>query len=500
MKIVVLEHPRIPSKDHFNDIANTPLWSCLMGGYAASVLEEAGFDTVFLDHAVPGARFEKTLATVAAEDPDLLCINAVYFWENTRALFDSLADLRTAGFAGHINLFGFFPTLVFRRIIEACPAVDSIAVGEFEHTLMELAAALNKTASFSGIEGLATADVLPHSLPAARPPEKNPDVFAFPKRSHLNGTVSILASRGCYNHCSFCPVPSFYNNGPLWRGRSPENIAEEMAQLADWGVSSFYFCDPNFIGPGQRGRQRTLELMDLIRPLNIRFGMETRPQDLDDTVLDSLTSAGFESLLMGIESGSAKVLSRIDKTSGPEAAARAIALCRAHGIEPEIGFLMFVPDSDFTDLAANLEFLSENRLLDRLDRTANLLSHVQIVLSGTSGYQRFEAQDRLSKTGLFGFQASVRFSEPAVAQVADRLVFACRQVLRETGNPESPVYWDNPDESASRAVNDYLVDLAWRLVKGDGISGNTAASDEFSRLAKDRDDIRTALSALFSRG
>jgi hypothetical protein len=32
MKITVLEHPRLPSDAHFNDIANTPLWSCLMGG------------------------------------------------------------------------------------------------------------------------------------------------------------------------------------------------------------------------------------------------------------------------------------------------------------------------------------------------------------------------------------------------------------------------------------------------------------------------------------
>ena len=77
MKIVVLEHPRIPSRDHFNDIANTPLWSCLMGGYAASALETAGFETVFLDHALPGALFEETLAALTVENPDLLCINAV---------------------------------------------------------------------------------------------------------------------------------------------------------------------------------------------------------------------------------------------------------------------------------------------------------------------------------------------------------------------------------------------------------------------------------------
>ena len=496
MNIAVLEHPRLPSEAHFNDIANTPLWSCLMGGYAAAALETAGFETLFLDHARPGARFEETLTQLASLAPDLICINAVYFWEQTQALFDFLTDLRTREFTGHLNLFGFFPTLVYRQILGTCPAVDSIAVGEFEHTLVELARALDRKAPVEGIDGLATASCLGHSRSMARMPEENPDIFPFPKRSHLSGTVSVLASRGCYNHCSFCPVPSFYNQGPLWRGRSPENIAREVKALAGRGVTSFYFCDPNFIGPGKKGRQQTMALMDLIRPLNIRFGMETRPQDLDDEVLESLTSAGFESLLMGIESGSRAVLNRIDKTSGPEASARAIALCRKHGIEPEIGFLMFVPDSDLDDLGANLEFLMENNLLDRLERTANLLSHIQIVLAGTSGYQRFEAQGRLEKTGLFDFQAAVRFADPAVSWVADRLVFACRLLLKETGNPKSPVFWEAPDEAASLAANDYLVELARTLIReADGGKGR----DDADSLERDREEIRTQVENLIGR-
>jgi len=51
MRIILLEHPRVPSAAHFNDIANTPLWSCLMTGYAASSLREAGFDAKIVDAA-----------------------------------------------------------------------------------------------------------------------------------------------------------------------------------------------------------------------------------------------------------------------------------------------------------------------------------------------------------------------------------------------------------------------------------------------------------------
>ena len=42
LRIALLEHPREASWFHMNDIANTPLSSSLMTGYAAAVLEAQG--------------------------------------------------------------------------------------------------------------------------------------------------------------------------------------------------------------------------------------------------------------------------------------------------------------------------------------------------------------------------------------------------------------------------------------------------------------------------
>ncbi|MBT7630849.1 MAG: B12-binding domain-containing radical SAM protein [Desulfobacula sp.] len=464
MKILVLEHPRIASEKRFNDIANTPLWSCLMGGYAAAALKREKFDTSFLDEALPDVSFDQTIKRILALSPDLLCVNTVYFWENTSALFDFFSELKIFGFSGHINLFGFFPSLVYRKILKMCDQVDSIAVGEFEHTIVELARSLEKEKSLETIEGLALKSCLLDNKGRMRTPAKNPDVFAFPERSSLKGTITILASRGCYNHCSFCPVPSFYNQGSLWRGRSPENIADEIKGLVAKGGKEFYFCDPNFIGPGTKGKKRIMGLMDLLKPLNIKFGMETRPQDLDDEVLRKIVNAGCESLLMGVESGSSNVLNQIDKSSGPAQSSDAIELCRKYGIEPEIGFLMFVPDSSLNDLKENMSFLMENKLLDRLARTANLLSHTQIVLAGTSGYNRFEKMKRLNKSGIFEFEADVHFLDPAVKWVATLLTFACHTILKTMSNSRSPIFWKNKDNGISQTANNYLVELSYSLI------------------------------------
>ncbi|MBA3012088.1 MAG: B12-binding domain-containing radical SAM protein [Proteobacteria bacterium] len=485
MNVLVLEHPRIASEKRFNDIANTPLWSCLMGGYAAASLAREGFDTAFFDHALMGASFDTTTEKVLALAPELLCVNAVYFWEHTPALFEFFSVLKTRGFSGHINLFGFFPSLVYKKILCECDPVDSIAVGEFEHTLAELATALKKGLSLENIEGLALRSCLFDNKSRMRKPEKNPDIFAFPQRTSLGGSVPILASRGCYNHCSFCPVPSFYNQGRLWRGRSPENIAQEIQNLVNQGVKDFYFVDPNFIGPGKAGKKRTMDLMDLLRPMGIRFGMETRPQDLDDQVLEHLVAAGFESLLMGVESGSPAVLAQINKSAGAAVASRAIFLCRKHGIEPEIGFLMFVPDACLDDLVENMKFLMKNTLLDRLDRTANLLSHTQIVLAGTSGYAGFEQENRLVKQGAFGFEAEVVFSDPRVAWAATLIPFACHTILRSMSDPHSPIFWKNETKEISQKANAFLVEESLSLISRAKEHSGNPGQGEAQRIKKE---------------
>ncbi len=478
MKILVLEHPRMISEKRFNDIANTPLWSCLMGGYAASMLESKGFDTCFMDAAGQRWNFQRAETEILDLDPDLLCVNAVYFWEHTPRLFDLFTRLRARGFSGHINLFGFFPTLVSQEILASAKEVDSIAVGEFEHTLVTLASSLKETGTITGIPGLALNSALDPNAFQLRAPEKDPDIFPVPLRPSLEGTVSILGSRGCYNHCSFCPVPSFYNQGPLWRGRTPEAIALEMQTLVDQGAREFYFTDPNFIGPGKRGKERILQLMALIKPMKIRFGMETRPSDLDDEILHHLVEAGFTSLLMGIESGSAQVLGKINKSAGPSQGTDAIDLCRRHGIEPEVGFLMFVQDATLPDLRNNIDFLMANNLLDRLERTANLLCHCQIVLKGTAAYTEFEQAGRLVKSGLFGFEGEVTFIDKGVKWMSKLVVTACHIILRSMGDPDSPVHFAKEESRVSKQANTYLLDLFFRLLdraEGDNMAGDIKA-------------------------
>jgi anaerobic magnesium-protoporphyrin IX monomethyl ester cyclase len=465
MKICVLDHPRIPSVTRFNDIANTPLWSCLMGGYAAGALDAAGFDVSYLDAATAGMDYAALDTRLAAMAPDLLAVNAVYFWEHTGRLFGFIDAFKRDHAPAHIALFGFFPSLAPAQILMHCPSVDSVCVGECEHLLRDLAAAIDLNQDWRQVPGLAYTIDDRTAFSTIRRPEPDPDRFPYPRRTEGvvgdDTTAAILGSRGCYNHCSFCPIPAFYQRGGGWRGRTPGNILAEVACLAGRGYRRFYFVDPNFIGPGRAGRQRALALMDGLRPLEIRFGMETRPNDLDEELMLAMAGAGLDSLLLGIESASPNVLGTLSKHATAAESRHALMLCRDAGIEPEVGFIMHTPDATLADLARNLDFLEGCRLLDRLDRTANLLCHRQIVFRGTRGFDAYASEGRILETDPLGFEAHITHTDARAAWVADVMVPICHDVLRRTGDPDDPLYWDAaaPDEMERQRVNACLVSL-----------------------------------------
>ncbi len=453
MRVLVLEHPRLPSREHFNDIANTPLWSCLMAGYAAAAMARAGARVRLLDARTWS--FARTQEAVLAARPDLLAVHAVYFWEHTGALFEFLARLKERGLSGPICLFGFFPSLVWRPLLESQDWLDLVVVGEPEQTLARLVGpgGMADPAGIAGLAGPGCRRLRP------RPPLADLDGLAPPWRPGLEGqeTVSILASRGCYNRCSFCLVPAMGGRG--WRGRSVESVAGEVAALVERGKRDFYFVDPNFIGPGARGRARARELARALAGLGISFGMETRAADLDPPVLEELARAGLGSLLLGLESAHPAALDRMGKNTPPSLNLAAIRAVRAVGLEPEVGFLMFDAQGSLAEVEANFAFLQEAGLLDRLSRTANLLSHQQIALRGTPLYARAAARGHLAPRGVLGFEGVMAFADRRVAWLAGMVRALCLQVLEQGCRPDSVLYWrrEATGKEPFARVNRFLV-------------------------------------------
>ncbi len=466
-------------------MVNAPLSACLFSPYIVSLLRSKGIEAELLDAHLLGLSIQDTLKELVGaycspqripgksaeggclrhDNTPLLGVHLVYLWEKTEEVFNLLSQLRTHKKHIHINLYGYYPTFAFREILKRFPFVDSVTLGEPEYTFLELAQALiplnpplekgewgiqweRKAPDLSHIKGLAFRKG--EEIVANYRDEGNePDNLPFPDRSLLplyqekGLTTYILGSRGCYGRCTFCYVGPFYGwrgHSHRWRGRSPENICQEIKNLYAKGMRYFYFADANFFGPGRAGKERAKNLADILlkERLNIRFGMECRANDLEKVSLSRLVSAGLREVFLGAENACDHNLEKFKKGTTREINRRAINLLRHFGIEPNLGFIMFEPQTSLEDIRTNLEFLKDTQLLRSPAITAHLLSHKQTLFMGTPDYYRCRDRasalsDRDRPSGLSlrlgNYELQYDFENPEVQSFYDVVSRLCHGVL-----------------------------------------------------------------------
>jgi anaerobic magnesium-protoporphyrin IX monomethyl ester cyclase len=421
MKILLLEHPRKPAEDRQNDIANTTLASCLTSGYLAANLLKAGHCVDLIEGYMEHLSYDAIEKEVAAFGPTVLAVHLVYNWEDNHMLFSFLTRLKKQYGIKHLSVYGYYPTFAYEEVLDRCPAIDSAMLGENEQTVVDLADHLDH---WQDVKGLAfrTEDGVKASFGTL---VKDLDTLPFPIRkatSYPGGEVNILGSRGCYNTCTFCYINPFFGDDtgcPRWRTRTPENILAEIDQvIAQTDHRYFYFDDPNFFGPGKAGRDRVLKLAELLKTRPITFGIEARANDIDEATTAALVDAGMTDILVGLESGRQEVLDRLDKHTTVAQNENALKILRAHGIEPNVGFIMFEPDSSFDDLRTNFDFLMRNDLLKRLEISVNVLYHHQIILAGSESYKQLQREGRLHISDHSVYEATTDYLNPDIATFA----------------------------------------------------------------------------------
>ena len=84
-----------------------------------------------------------------------------------------------------------------------------------------------------------------------------------------------------------------------------------------------------------------------------------------------MSQAGLQQVFLGIESASKASLARMKKGVRLDMQAAAVKMLQAHGVEINLGFIMFEPDTALEDVRANFDFLKANGFTGRAARTVN---------------------------------------------------------------------------------------------------------------------------------
>lgn len=208
-------------------------------------------------------------------------------------------------------------------------AIDLVAVGESDDTLLELVDRIARAQDLAGVAG--TVYRTPEGA-ITRAPErtqrKNLDDLA--SVHDYFGTHIVMTSRGCPWACTFCGAETSWGRG--FRSNSVARVVDSLeAALARTPVRMLQIKDDTFT----THKKRVLEICREIRArkLNFFWSCDTRVDLLTDELLREMRLAGCQRLSLGVESGSQRILDAIDKKITVDEIVTSTALAKKYGIK-----------------------------------------------------------------------------------------------------------------------------------------------------------------------
>ena len=148
------------------------------------------------------------------------------------------------------------------------------------------------------------------------PIEEKFDSLPNPSTSGPSSYVAIM--EGCSKYCSFCVVP--YTRGDEV-SRKPEQIFDEVARLAEQGVTEITFIGQNVNSYKMPYKDRVLRLSDLIEIISHIDGIEriryttSHPLDMTDDLIEvyQYVPQLVSQLHLPVQSGSNRILEKMKR-------------------------------------------------------------------------------------------------------------------------------------------------------------------------------------------
>jgi hopanoid biosynthesis associated radical SAM protein HpnJ len=248
-----------------------------------------------------------------------------------------------------VGLVGAHVAVLPQQSLKAAPAVDWVAVGEFDYACAEIA----RGRPLAEVTGIAYRDGDRIRFTAPRPPIEDMDALPFVvdvyKRDltieHyfigylLHPYVSLYTGRGCRSKCTFCLWPQTLG-GHRYRVRGAASVEAEMALARRYfpQVREFFFDDDTFTDDLPRVEEiaRRLGRLGLTWSCNAKANVPRR-------TLEVMRDNGLRLLLVGYESGNQKILNNIKKGIRLDIAREFTRNAKALGITIHGTFILGLP-------------------------------------------------------------------------------------------------------------------------------------------------------------
>jgi radical SAM superfamily enzyme YgiQ (UPF0313 family) len=261
---------------------------------------------------------------------------------------------------------GVHPNICFDQVIPE-PDIDYIILGEGEYSVVELIEALyQKKIDLSLIDGLAwksESNVIVNNKRARIDdldslPFVNRELMINWQKLSLHSLSTMIASRGCPYHCTFCSNVSLW--GRKVKYRSVANIIEELMLLREkYHIHSFSFWDDTFTSNKALTKELCNALVSDKLNKNLIWECYTRVNVIDEELLHVLKNAGCYAVYVGVESGSQRILNIIKKQITKEQVRSAAKLIKDIGLYFGTFFMVGNPYETEDDIKQTISFIEE---------------------------------------------------------------------------------------------------------------------------------------------
>jgi tRNA A37 methylthiotransferase MiaB len=242
--------------------------------------------------------------------------------------------------------------------------VDFVVRGEGERPLLALLRQFGSDRRFSAVPSLIyradagdvvqTADA--PEIAMAESPEPDFDAYSLDEYWACHRSMPYLTVRGCYwGKCAFCSINSSY--GRKLRSKPIPVVVRELATLIEkYGCQSIEFAD-EAISPA---RMQALSEAMIEADMKVSWFALTRLEKrFASDILDRAYAAGCRLLSWGLETGSQRMLDRMNKHILREDALRILEQSHHSGIWNHVFIMIGFPGETDEDLEESIAFVQQ---------------------------------------------------------------------------------------------------------------------------------------------
>jgi radical SAM superfamily enzyme YgiQ (UPF0313 family) len=355
-------------------------------GYLATALLKRGYEVVILDAHAERLDMQSVIKRINEVDPDVLGIT---MFSTDVSVVDKISEIIKRNRPNTITLAGGpHPSSAPYEVLNQLKWIDYAFQGEGEISVPKFIDCLTSKKDITGwankIPGLIyrTEKGIICNEPIFY---ENVDSFGHPPwgtvldlslyhkfmptfQARTMKSAPIVVTRGCPYRCTFCV--GYKISGRKMRSRSLESVISEIKLLYyKFKVEEILITDDNFIHNSSFVIEFCKSLIE--NNIKIKWTMHNgiRLNSLTEEILPWMKKSGCHSIVLGIESGSQKILNNMKKGLNLNLIREKVSLVRRCSLPIHAFFILGYPDETIEDIMKTKQLALE---LDLVGATFSL--------------------------------------------------------------------------------------------------------------------------------